>query len=47
MIVYDLLCEACGKLIGTLSYESEPSEETLKKQSAGYICSECVNIEEE
>jgi hypothetical protein len=42
MITYDICCEDCGKVIGYVSYESEPSPETKDRQCSGYMCEECA-----
>ena len=44
MYTYNILCEKCGKEVGSVSFGTEPSAEKLATISTGYICSECLPI---
>jgi DNA-directed RNA polymerase subunit RPC12/RpoP len=46
MIKHNITCDICGKIVGFVEWDEEhaPTEETVRRQTTGYACSDCSAI---
>lgn len=41
-VAYDCKCDVCGKSVGSVTFEAEPTEERRLSATSGYVCGECM-----